>query len=580
MGCDVYLKLRMEKTFYFYLLLVGALSCAGGTAQVDRVTSLDGVVLDGKAMVLPAVNQHIEAEASQHPVTRFDMWFLPAGARQVQFNFKAPKVGSGQGYRFRFRLEGLDTEWREVGGNMRVSFRFFGNKETDFFSIGNWHAAGISPGWTGCVSNAPLSSQTRMIQVPSDVKGIDVSVVSGGNVDSVGILAVDDIRIFRVRDGVEEDTPWLVAAFEPDPITKIAPPWRSYMRADLSELVAHPTVQGRHLLVLRDTSNISYTEYNYRMKLDERIRPGDLLKIVWNWSYSIGSSELNPVTYNGLQPGKYEVCMQRVSPDAQTVYEEIRLPFQLPELFYRTQWFVALCSLLGAGLLFGFVAWNYRRRVHFRMSKLEWMRRLEEERTRIARDIHDDIGSRLTQIRLIAAAAQANSLTAADQKNALTRILEGSLEAGRQLHEIIWAVKTENDTAEALAGYISQTTQKLCSGCGMRFRLDIPTFMPTLTVASHLRYNLMLAFREAVTNALKHAQASEISVRLVLDGNTMTIEVMDNGKGFVVGTVVPGEGLANMRARMKEIKGSVVWESTPELGTKVTFRVTIPEEVK
>lgn len=556
------------------------MSFAGGAAEVDRVTRLDSVVLDGKAMALPAVNEHIEAEVGQRHLTRFDPWSLPAGARQVQFNFKTPKIDSGQGYRFRYRLEGMDTEWHEVGGSMRVSFRFFGNKETDFFSIGNWHASGTSPGWTGCVSNAPLSSQMRMLQVPSDVKGVDVSVVSGGNVDTIGILAVDNIRIFRVRDGVEDGTPWIVAAFEPDPIAKIAPPWRNYMRADLSEVVAHPTERRRHLLVLRDTSNTSYTEYNYRMNLDERIRPGDLLKIIWNWSYSIGSSELSPLTYNGLQPGKYQVCVQRVSPDAQTVYEEIRLPFQLPELFYKTQWFVAVCSLLGAGLIFGFIAWNYRRRVQFRLSKLEWMRRLEEERTRIARDIHDDIGSRLTQIRLIAAAAQTESLTVADQKNALTRILDGALEAGRQLHEIIWAVKTENDTAEALAGYIAQTTQKLCSGCGIRFRLDIPTFLPSITVASHLRYNVMLAFREAVTNALKHAQASEISVRLLLDKNTMTIDVMDNGKGFDMGAVVPGEGLANMRARMKEVKGDVAWESKPDQGTKVTFRVMIPEDLK
>jgi signal transduction histidine kinase len=570
----------MRKIFYFYLLLAGAISFAGGTAQVDRVTRLDSVVLDGKAMAFPAVNEQIQAEAGQRHVTRFDTWSLPAGARQVQFNFKTPKVGSGQGYRFRYRLEGMDTEWHEVGGSMRVSFRFFGNKETDFFSIGNWHASGSSPGWTGCVSNAPLASQTRMIQVPSDVKGIDVSVVSGGNVDTIGILAVDNIRIFRVRDGVEDETPWVVAAFEPDPMSKIAPPWRNYMRADLSEVVAHPTERGRHLLVLRDTSNTSYAEYNYRMKLDERIRPGDLLKIVWSWSYSIGSSELSPLTYNGLPPGKYQVCVQRVSPDAQTVYDEVIIPFLLPELFYKTQWFVALCSLLGAGLLFGFIAWSYRRRVQFRLSKLEWMRRLEEERTRIARDIHDDIGSRLTQIRLIAAAAQAEGLPAADQKSALTRILEGSLEAGHQLHEIIWAVKTDNDTAEALAGYIAQTTQKLCSGCGMRFRLDIPTFLPALTVASHLRYNVMLAFREAVTNALKHAQATEISVRLVLDKNTMTIEVIDNGKGFIMGAVVPGEGLANMRARMKEIKGTIVWETQPGQGTKVIFSVTIPEDLK
>jgi signal transduction histidine kinase len=570
----------MRTLFYFYLLLAGAMSFAGGTAQVDRVTRLDSVALDGKAMALPPVSQPIEAEAGQPLVTRFNAWTLPAGTRQVQFNFKEPKAGSGQGYRFRYRLEGLDTEWREAGGNMRVSFRFFGNKETDFFSIGNWDVFGSSPGWTGCASNAPLVSQTRMIQVPPNVEGIDVSVVSGGNVDTVGILAVDNIRVFRVRDGVEDETPWVVAAFEPDPMGKPAPPWQNYMRADLCEMVAHPTERARHLLVLRDTSNTSYAEYNYRKNLDERIRAGDLLKIDWNWSYSIGSCERNPLTYNGMPPGKYRLHVQRVSTDALTVYEEVFLPFQIPELFYKTQWFVAVCSLLGAGLIFGFIAWNYRRRVQFRLSKLEWMRRLEEERTRIARDIHDDIGSRLTQIRLIAAAAQADSLAAIDQRNAMTRILDGALEAGHQLHEIIWAVKTENDTAEALAGYIAQTTQKLCSGCGMRFRLDIPTFLPPLTVASHLRYNLMLAIREAVTNALKHAQGSEISVRLVLDGNTMTIEVVDNGKGFVWDAVVPGEGLANMRARMKEIKGSVVWESKLDQGTKVTFCVTIPEELK
>lgn len=567
-------------TFFSAVLLLTVWACLSEAGEADDALILERASLDGKAVPLPAVKAGSGAGAWAHQLTRFEEFLIPAGTRKISFEFKPVLLTSGDGYRFCHRLEGLETEWRETGGAMRLSFRFFSRDRADFFGIENWHVGGESPGWTGTVSASPLVPQTRFVQVPPDVEGVDVSVVSGGGVNTVGILAIGTVTITRVRDGVEDDEPWAVAAFGPDVTGKVAEPWRNYMRGDLSEIVTHPTERGRHVLVLRDTSNTSYSEYNFQKNMDERLRPGDLLKITWGWSYSIGSSELDRLTYNGLPPGKYQLHVQRVSSDAQTVYQEMQLPLLLPELFYNTQWFVALCSLLGAGLLFGLVAWNYRRRVHLKLARLEWMRRLEEERTRIARDMHDDIGSRLTLLRLIAASACTGGDSPEEFKTALSRILEGALEAGQQLHEIIWAVKIENDTIEALAGYITQTTEKLCSSCGMSFRLDIPTLLPPISIPSHVRYNMLLAFRETLTNALKHARATEIGVRFALEGHTIIIEVIDNGMGFVLGDVVPGQGLANMKARMLEIRGEIAWETPSGHGTKVTLRVKIPEVLK
>jgi signal transduction histidine kinase len=423
------------------------------------------------------------------------------------------------------------------------------------------------------VAQSEFQQETKEMTVPEGVKGINLSVVSGGNVDAVGILALDDIRITVIRNGVADAKPWVVADFVPDSSGKRPRDWKNYMRADMAELLEYPQGSGHHVLMLRDTSNTSYVEYNFQKALDETVRPGDRLRIQWCWTYSIGSWERNHFGYDSIPPGEYRLRVQSVSPDGAIVRDEFCLPVSVPVVFYKRLWFIVLGSLCGAAMILSVPFWLYRRRVKARLAHLAWINRLEQERTRIARDIHDSIGSRLTQIRLMAARLREGPASKEEQDELVAGVLDEALDAGRNLHEIIWTVKTENDTAEALAGYLAQTAQSLCGAAGIQCRLKIPKLLPEIPLTSQIRHNVMLTVREALTNAIKHSHASEIGVALRLPEGALEIEVHDNGAGFALADVTPGEGLANMRARMGEIAGTVEWLSQAGQGTTVLIRL-------
>ena len=533
--------------------------------------ALDQVAVNKQDIVLPSpVSYGVGPDGGR--LFRFGVLRIPAGNNHLLVRLAIQPQGLENGGRIRFRLEGAEP-WREVGGEMRLSFRFSGKDQTQFLGIGNWNIGGLSQGWNGTVAKSEFQREVKELTVPEGGRRIDMSVVSGGNVDAVGILAIDEIRVTVIRNGIADPKPWIVANFTPDATGKQPRDWKNYMRADMGGLEEHPKGSGHPVLVLRDTSNTSYVEYNFQKTLDETIRPGDRLRIEWIWAYSIGAWQTYPISYAPIPPGEYLLRIQSVSPDGGVLREELSLPVSVPVEFYKRFWFVALCALGGAMLILSVPFWLYRRRVRARLDHLAWINRLEQERTRIARDIHDSIGSRLTQIRLMAARLRDGPSSVEEHDELVAGVLDEALDAGRNLHEIIWTVKTENDTAEALAGYLAQTAQSLCGAAGIQCRLKIPRVLPEIPLTSQIRHNVMLTVREALTNAIKHSRASEIVVTLRLLEGTLEIEVHDNGAGFAMADVRPGEGLGNMRVRMGEISGTVEWLSQAGQGTTVLIRL-------
>ena len=168
---------------------------------------------------------------------------------------------------------------------------------------------------------------------------------------------------------------------------------------------------------------------------------------------------------------------------------------------------------------------KYRRK----LALLQQQHAIERDRARIAKDIHDDVGAGLTQITLLTELARREP----EQTNAnLERITQSARKLTKAMDEIVWAVDPQHDTFEGLMDYISAYAEDFLRVAGIRCRMDLPLALPAMRVDAELRYNLFLALKEALNNVVKHAQATEVWLRLKIEADSFTLTVEDNGRGL------------------------------------------------
>jgi signal transduction histidine kinase len=210
-----------------------------------------------------------------------------------------------------------------------------------------------------------------------------------------------------------------------------------------------------------------------------------------------------------------------------------------------------------------------------KLAVLESQRALEHERLRIAQDIHDDLGARVTQISLVSGLAQSDHMLSEKARAEFNAISGMARELVSALYETVWAVNPENDNLDALGNYVCQMVDNLCDKAQLRRRLRMADLPRDFQVSSHVRHNLIMAVKEAVHNAIKHAKTSELSVYMAWEGTTLTIRVQDGGCGFQPFASAAGNGLANMRRRLEHLGGTCTIQSQPGQGTTVSFCVNL-----
>jgi len=143
------------------------------------------------------------------------------------------------------------------------------------------------------------------------------------------------------------------------------------------------------------------------------------------------------------------------------------------------------------------------------------------------------------------------------------------------LYETVWAVSPENDNLYALGNFVRQITSQLCEVAQLRCRFQIPALPRDVQVSSQTRHNIIMAVKEAVHNVIKHASASELTIRVAFTGGLLTVWIQDNGRGFQAASKTDGNGLANMQRRLESLGGNCVIESQPGQGTSVHLTLRI-----
>jgi signal transduction histidine kinase len=198
----------------------------------------------------------------------------------------------------------------------------------------------------------------------------------------------------------------------------------------------------------------------------------------------------------------------------------------------------------------------------------------------VAHDLHDDLGAGLTEVNMLTTLVK-SSKTSADEKN---RYLDDlSVTAERMvtsLDEIVWAVNPRNDTVASLASYFASYSQRILELASVACGLEVAEDLPDYPLDPKFRQELFLAFKEALTNIVRHAGASMVWLRVSVEADALRIELADNGRGFDLKSRAAGrDGLANMQERLQALGGHCEIVSTPPQGTTVRFRAPLPRRL-
>lgn len=201
---------------------------------------------------------------------------------------------------------------------------------------------------------------------------------------------------------------------------------------------------------------------------------------------------------------------------------------------------------------------------------------LQLERARIARDIHDDLGARLTQLVLQGEVAQSELPVNSEMRLQIDQMCQRARDLSHAMDEIVWAVNSRRDTLRDFATHMCKYAQAFLNTTSIRCRLDVEVDLPPLPFDLPIRRNLFLAVKEALNNAAKHSEATELFLTIKRQGQGVVVVVADNGKGIGLEQAsLERNGLTNMNERMSQVGGTCRISGEPDKGCRVEFTIPV-----
>jgi ligand-binding sensor domain-containing protein/signal transduction histidine kinase len=301
-----------------------------------------------------------------------------------------------------------------------------------------------------------------------------------------------------------------------------------------------------------------------------------------DWS---APSDQRSVNYPNLPPGSYRFLVRAISADGTPSASPATISFRVLSPIWQRWWFISLGLLLISIPIVAAARLRYQRlkavreaEEALRRSREERLIELEQVRRRIATDLHDDIGSSLSQIYLLSEVArQRVNGTGADIIEPLRLISSASNEMVSSMSDIVWAINPQKDHLSDLIHRMRRFASDTFAARDIAFRFSAPDDETEIRLGANLRRELFLVFKESVNNIMKHSGccASEIDFQIV--GDMLLLKVSDNGRGFDTTKESDGHGLMSMKERAGSIGGEFEMISIAGQGTTVTLRVPLTQ---
>jgi signal transduction histidine kinase len=385
---------------------------------------------------------------------------------------------------------------------------------------------------------------------------------------------------YTIADGLANDTPltswrdrrgWLwfcttkgISRLVPEPDTPTAPP--PIRITALTAGAAPYTVSELGASALSGLEfasgdlQIAFSSINFEagesMRYQYRLEGGG-----GQWT---APSDQRSVNLAGLSPGGYRFEVRAVNSRGQVSEQPAAVSFSIPPPLYARQWFRLLCVVAVSLLLYGL----YR----FRLDRIL---ELEHIRMRIATDLHDDIGSSLSQIAILSEVARRPGEAGAAELDPLGSIARISRELVDSMSDIVWAVNPKRDNLLDLARRMRQFAGEMLVPGGIDFTFDAAAASSHVALGADLRRQVFLIFKECINNVARHSGATQVDIVFTVSGGMLRITVRDNGRGFDPRDLLTGgHGLASMTNRAAALRGKL--RIQPECGVGTTASLEIP----
>ena len=291
--------------------------------------------------------------------------------------------------------------------------------------------------------------------------------------------------------------------------------------------------------------------------------------------------------YTNLRPGSYRFRVEACNHHGYRSARPAELLLTLAPHFYQRREFGLLCAGLAAGSL---GTWHVRRlRARRRLHRLERAEARNEERDRIAKDLHDEMGAGLTALGLRLEIARRHEAMPENASKLMAGIGESMRTVAERMREMVWTINPRYDTIENLIAYLGRYAESFTTGAELELRLDFPEEVPTRAVSANARHQILMILKEALNNVVKHAAAGEVRITIALAGGNLALSIADNGAGMPVtspggespppsATDAPqgGYGLRNMASRTEHLGGRFQIQSRPGEGTRILVEIPLP----
>lgn len=290
----------------------------------------------------------------------------------------------------------------------------------------------------------------------------------------------------------------------------------------------------------------------------------------------IEAETLRSADYSRLPAGNYAFEVEARNGDGP--WNECARPFLMvvPPFIWETWWFRSLALIILLSFVIVIARYISFRRLQQKLKILQQQRALDQERARIARDLHDDLGGSLTEVSLLVKMLDHYQHQPQKVSGAVRQIASTVRHVNESLDQIVWAINPRNDTLPNLIGFMGQSSMEFLRNAGIKCEMDLPDHAPEWILTPEERHNLFLAVKEAINNIVRHSHADEARIQMSLEKRVLKILIQDNGCGMNGSSErYCSDGLRNMRQRMADIAGQCLIDARAGGGTSVSLTFPI-----
>jgi signal transduction histidine kinase len=501
---------------------------------------------------------------------------FPSGLDRLDFDFEVLPESIGMPARIRRQLTGLDERWHESSQGMFLLAEIL-DGAGNILARAEFPASGFSAGWETSLDDSKFTPRREAVFVPAGAKSIRLTLSSGAP-DTTGLMAIDDVDILAPGPSGGLSSIWFNSAFDQgENMGAAGGRPAGWKRSGGNPAIARLTIETKNpALALVDADPSHDAAWFASAPVPQTLAADSTVILQWSEAYNVIDGNLHRATYINVPSGSYTFRAIAPGDDGKSV-ASLAVPFIIRPPFWRSPWFWPLIAASGVGFVASFIYSQGRKRARRRLRALHLQKALADDRTRIARDMHDDLGTRITLLTmnsaLIGRDMEENPQRA---RRHLAKLNSAARNLVTAMDDLVWAVDPVNDTLNRLGIFIARTVEEMFRDAPIRCRFNIPPVLPELPLSSDFRHHIALAVRECLHNILRHAGPCEASLVLDWTPPELTITISDNGRGFDPATPESGNGLSNMVKRLEEIHGSCTITAKPGAGTTVVMRCPCP----